>query len=226
MTSRSTRLVLLAVATSLVGIAAVASGPAAAPASKAAAKEASKEAPKEAKLATATFAGGCFWCMEPPFDKLTGVVSTTSGYIGGTKANPTYEQVSDGSTGHTEAVQVLYDPGKVSYAQLLEVFWRNVDPLTPNAQFCDKGSQYRSAIFFHDAEQQKLAEESKRKLEASGRFKQPIVTELVSATTFYAAEEYHQDYYQKNPLRYRYYRHGCGRDARLKEVWGEDAPKK
>jgi peptide-methionine (S)-S-oxide reductase len=218
MTSRSTRLVLLAVATSLVGIAAVASGPAAAPAKK--------EAPKEAKLATATFAGGCFWCMEPPFDKLTGVVSTTSGYIGGTKANPTYEQVSDGRTGHAEAVQVVYDPGKVSYAQLLEVFWRNVDPLTPNAQFCDKGSQYRSAIFFHDAEQQKLAEESKRKLEASGRFKQPIVTELVSATTFYAAEEYHQDYYQKNPLRYRYYRHGCGRDARLKEVWGEDAPKK
>ncbi|HEX8699490.1 MAG TPA: peptide-methionine (S)-S-oxide reductase MsrA [Myxococcaceae bacterium] len=218
MTPRSTRFTLLAVAATLVGIAAVASGPAAEPAKK--------EAPKEAKLATATFAGGCFWCMEPPFDKLPGVVSTTSGYIGGTKANPTYEEVSAGGTGHAEAVQVVYEPSKVSYAQLLEVFWRNVDPLTPNAQFCDKGSQYRSAIFFHDAEQQKLAEESKRKLEGSGRFKQPIVTELVSATTFYPAEEYHQDYYQKNPLRYRYYRHGCGRDARLKEVWGEDAPKK
>jgi peptide-methionine (S)-S-oxide reductase len=218
MTPRSTRLTLLAVAATLVGIAAVASGPATEPARK--------EAPKEAKLATATFAGGCFWCMEPPFDKLAGVVSTTSGYIGGTKANPTYEEVSEGDTGHAEAVQVVYDPSKVSYAQLLEVFWRNVDPLTPNAQFCDKGSQYRSAIFFHGAEQQKLAEESKRKLEASGRFKQPIVTELVAATTFYPAEEYHQDYYQKNPLRYRYYRHGCGRDARLKEVWGEDAPKK
>jgi peptide-methionine (S)-S-oxide reductase len=218
MTPRSTRLVLLTVAATLVGIAAVAAGPAAEPAKK--------EAPKEAKLATATFAGGCFWCMEPPFDKLEGVVSTTSGYIGGTKANPTYEEVSGGGTGHTEAVQVVYDPSKVSYAKLLEVFWRNIDPLTPNAQFCDKGSQYRSGIFFHDAEQQKLAEESKRQLESSGRFKQSIVTEIVSATTFYAAEEYHQDYYQKNPLRYRYYRNGCGRDARLKEVWGEEAPKK
>lgn len=218
MTPRSTRLTLLAVAATLVGIAAVAAGPAAEPAKK--------EAPKEAKLAMATFAGGCFWCMEPPFDKLPGVVSTTSGYIGGSKANPTYEEVSEGGTGHAEAVQVVYDPSKVSYTKLLEVFWRNVDPLTPNAQFCDKGTQYRSAIFFHDAEQQRLAEESKRQLEASGRFKQPIVTQLVSASAFYAAEEYHQDYYQKNPIRYRYYRHGCGRDARLKEVWGEDAPKK
>ena len=218
MIPRSTRLTLLAVAAMLVGIAAVAAGPAAGPAKK--------EAPKEAKLAMATFAGGCFWCMEPPFDKLPGVVSTTSGYIGGSKANPTYEEVSEGGTGHAEAVQVVYDPSKVSYAKLLDVFWRNVDPLTPNAQFCDKGSQYRSAIFFHDAEQQRLAEESKRQLEASGRFKQPIVTQLVSASAFYAAEEYHQDYYQKNPIRYRYYRNGCGRDARLKEVWGEDAPKK
>jgi peptide-methionine (S)-S-oxide reductase len=222
MIPRSTRLTLLAVAATLVGIAAVASGPAAEPAKK----EAPKEVPKEAKLATATFAGGCFWCMEPPFDKLPGVVSTTSGYIGGSKANPTYEEVSEGGTGHAEAVQVIYDPSKVSYTKLLEVFWRNVDPLTPNAQFCDSGSQYRSAIFFHDAEQQKLAEESRRQLEASGRFKQPIVTQLVSASAFYAAEEYHQDYYQKNPIRYRYYRNGCGRDARLKEVWGEDAPKK
>jgi peptide-methionine (S)-S-oxide reductase len=225
MIPRSTRLALLAVAaTTLVGIAAAASGPAAEP-TKPAAEPTKKEAPKETKLATATFAGGCFWCMEPPFDKLAGVVSTTSGYIGGTKANPTYEEVSEGGTGHAEAVQVVYDPSKVSYAQLLQVFWRNVDPLTPNAQFCDKGSQYRSAIFFHDAEQQKLAEESKRQLEASGRFKQPIVTQLVSASTFYAAEEYHQDYYQKNPVRYRYYRFGCGRDARLKQLWGDEAPK-
>ncbi|HZI08242.1 MAG TPA: peptide-methionine (S)-S-oxide reductase MsrA [Archangium sp.] len=211
----NTRLVLLAVAAALVlGIAAIAAEP-------------SSEAPKkEGALATATFAGGCFWCMEPPFDKLPGVVSTTSGYIGGTKENPTYKEVSAGGTGHAEAVQVVYDPGKVSYAQLLEVFWHNVDPLTANGQFCDKGNQYRSAIFFHDAEQQRLAEESKRQLEASGRFKQPIVTQLVPATAFYPAEEYHQDYYKKNPLRYRYYRHGCGRDARLEAVWGSDAPKK
>jgi peptide-methionine (S)-S-oxide reductase len=226
MTPRSTRFVLFAVAASLLGIGAAASGPAPAepPKKEAASTPALKAG--EPKHATATFAGGCFWCMEPPFDKLPGVVSTTSGYIGGTKANPTYDEVSAGTTGHAEAVQIVYDPSKVSYAQLLEVFWRNVDPLTPNAQFCDKGSQYRSAIFFHDAEQQRLAEESKKKLEASGRFKQPIVTELVTASTFYPAEEYHQDYYQKNPLRYRYYRYGCGRDARLKEVWGEDAPKK
>ena len=209
------RLVLLAVAAALVlGIAATAAEP-------------SSEAPKKAgALATATFAGGCFWCMEPPFDKLPGVVSTTSGYIGGTKENPTYKEVSAGGTGHAEAVQVVYDPSKVSYAQLLEVFWRNVDPLTANGQFCDKGSPYRSAIFFHDAEQQRLAEESKRRLEASGRFTQPIVTQLVPATAFYPAEEYHQDYYKKNPLRYRYYRHGCGRDARLEALWGSDAPKK
>ncbi|MBN1209275.1 MAG: peptide-methionine (S)-S-oxide reductase MsrA [Myxococcaceae bacterium] len=226
MIPRSTRLVLLAVAATLLGIGAAASGTAPAESPK---KEAAPTPPQKAgepKLATATFAGGCFWCMEPPFDKLPGVVSTTSGYTGGTKANPTYEEVSEGGTGHAEAVQIVYDPSKVSYAQLLEIFWRNVDPLTPNAQFCDKGSQYRSAIFFQDAEQQRLAEESKRKLEASGRFKQPIVTELVSASAFYPAEEYHQDYYQKNPLRYRYYRFGCGRDARLKEVWGEEAPKK
>jgi peptide-methionine (S)-S-oxide reductase len=211
----NTRLVLLAAAAVLVlGIAATAAEPPSAPPKK------------EGTLATATFAGGCFWCMEPPFDKLPGVVSTTSGYIGGTKQNPTYKDVSAGGTGHAEAVQVVYDPGKVSYAQLLEVFWHNVDPLTANGQFCDKGDQYRSAIFFHDAEQQRLAEESKKQLEASGRFKQPIVTQVVPATTFYAAEEYHQDYYKKNPLRYRYYRHGCGRDARLEEVWGQEAPKK
>jgi peptide-methionine (S)-S-oxide reductase len=234
MTPRTTRLVLLAVTTTLVAIGALASGPstsepsrkegsAAAQPAPAAAK---KEEPKEAKLATATFAGGCFWCMEPPYDKVPGVVSTTSGYAGGTKKDPTYEEVSTGTTGHAEVVQIVYDPSKVTYAQLLEIFWHNIDPITPNAQFCDRGSQYRSAIYFHDAEQQRLAEESKRKLEASGRFTKPIVTEIAAASDFYPAEEYHQDYYQKNPARYRYYRFGCGRDARLKELWGEDAPKK
>ncbi|MDQ3080625.1 MAG: peptide-methionine (S)-S-oxide reductase MsrA [Gemmatimonadota bacterium] len=170
-------------------------------------------------LQVATFGGGCFWCMEPPFDKLKGVVSTTSGYIGGRVANPTYDQVSAGGTGHAEVVQVKYDPSKVTYAKLLEVFWRNIDPLTPNRQFCDEGSQYRSAIFFHDAGQRRAAEASKRALD--GRFRQPIVTEIVAATTFYPAETYHQDYYTKNPIRYKFYRSRCGRDDRLKEVWGK-----
>lgn len=170
---------------------------------------------------TATFAGGCFWCLEPPFDKLEGVVSTTSGYIGGHAENPTYEEVSSGTTGHAEAVEVVYDPAKVTYARLLDVFWRNIDPLTPNRQFCDRGSQYRAAIFYHDADQKLLASGSKTHLEESGVFEAPIVTEIVPATAFYPAEEYHQDYYQKNPLRYRVYRFGCGRDRRLKEVWGD-----
>jgi len=174
-------------------------------------------------LARATFAGGCFWCMEGPFDKLSGVVSTTSGYTGGTAENPTYEQVSAGWTGHAEAVQVLYDPKKITYAKLLDVFWRNIDPLTPNAQFCDHGSQYRSAIFYHDAEQKRLAEASKSALEKSGRFKDKIVTQIVPATKFYAAEGYHQDYYIKNPIRYKYYRSGCGRDRRLEVLWGKAA---
>jgi peptide-methionine (S)-S-oxide reductase len=180
----------------------------------------------ERPLATATFAGGCFWCMEPPFDKVDGVVSTISGYTGGQKVDPTYKEVSDGGTGHYEALQVRYDPSKVTYAQLLDIFWRNVDPLTADGQFCDKGSQYRAAIFVHDAEQRRLAEESKRKLVEAKRFEQPIVTEILPAATFYPAEEYHQDYYQKNPVRYRYYRYSCGRDARLKAVWGKDAPAK
>ncbi len=170
-------------------------------------------------LQVATFGGGCFWCMEPPFDKLNGVVSTTSGYIGGRVANPTYDQVSAGGTGHAEVVQVKYDPSKVTYAKLLEVFWRNIDPLTPNRQFCDAGSQYRSAIFYHDAGQRSAAEASKRALD--GRFRQPIVTEIVAATTFYPAEEYHQNYYTKNPIRYKFYRSRCGRDDRLEEVWGK-----
>jgi peptide-methionine (S)-S-oxide reductase len=172
------------------------------------------------QLAKATFAGGCFWCMEPPFDMLEGVVSTTSGYIGGHKKNPTYQEVSAGGTGHTEAVQVVYDPAKVSYEKLLDVFWRNVDPLDARGQFCDKGSQYRTGIFYHTEKQKQLAEASKKALDS--RFKQPIVTEIVSATEFYPAEAYHQDYYQKNPLRYKYYRYSCGRDQRLEELWGQN----
>lgn len=173
-----------------------------------------------AALDTATFAGGCFWCMEPPFDALPGVVATTSGYTGGTVANPTYEQVSAGTTGHTEVVQVVFEPARVSYARLLEVFWVNIDPVTANQQFCDRGSQYRSAIFYHDAGQGTAARNSKTALEQSGRFDRPIVTELAAAAPFYAAEEYHQDYYKKNPIRYKFYRSRCGRDARLAELWG------
>jgi peptide-methionine (S)-S-oxide reductase len=172
-------------------------------------------------LALATFAGGCFWCMEPPFDKLDGVVSTTSGYIGGHLDNPSYKQVSAGGTGHAEAVQIAYDPAKISYLKLLEVFWRNVDPLTPDRQFCDGGDQYRTAIFYHDDEQHRLAATSKRELKSSGQFDMPIVTEINPAATFYAAEDYHQDYYKKNPLRYTYYRYACARDQRLDELWGE-----
>ncbi len=170
--------------------------------------------------AVAIFAGGCFWCMEPPFDKLPGVTSTISGYIGGSVANPTYEQVSAGRTGHAEALQVTYDPAKVSYSTLLKVFWRNVDPVAVDRQFCDIGDQYRSAIFAIDAEQRRLADASKLELQASGRFKQPIATEIVAASRFYPAEEYHQDYYSRNPLRYKYYRSRCGRDQRLEQVWG------
>ncbi len=168
-------------------------------------------------LARATFAGGCFWCMEAPFDELTGVISTTAGYAGGQKTNPTYEEVS--GTGHAEAVQVVYDSTRLSFAQLLEVFWRNIDPLTPNRQFCDSGTQYRSAIFYHNEEQRRLAEASKQRL--AGRFSQPIVTQIVPLQAFYPAEEYHQDFYKKNPLRYKAYRSGCGRDRRLQELWGD-----
>jgi peptide-methionine (S)-S-oxide reductase len=173
------------------------------------------------KLATATFAGGCFWCMEPPYDELDGVISTTVGYTGGHVKNPTYQSVSAGGTGHAEAIQIVYDPTQISYAKLLDVFWRNIDPVMPNGQFCDKGNQYRTAIFYHDEEQRQLAEASKDALVASGRFKQPIVTEISPAQVFYAAENYHQDYYKKNPLRYKFYRFSCGRDWRLKEIWGK-----
>lgn len=175
-------------------------------------------------LDTAVFAGGCFWCMEPPFDELPGVLSTTSGYSGGTVVNPTYDQVSSGGTGHAEVVRVIYDPARVSYARLLDVFWHNVDPLTPNRQFCDAGAQYRSAIFAQDAAQRRAADSSLAALGRSGRFRTPIVTQVADAAPFYPAEEYHQDYYEKNPLRYKFYRSRCGRDARLAEVWGAEPP--
>ncbi len=184
----------------------------------------SSSAADSANLAKATFAGGCFWCMEPPFDKLPGVASTTSGYIGGKKLNPTYREVSDGETGHTEAVQIVYDPAKVTYEQLLNVFWRNVDPTVRDQQFCDHGSQYRTGIFVHDDGQKKQAEASRAALMKSKPFKADIVTEITVASTFYPAEDYHQDYYLKNPVKYKFYRFNCGRDARLKELWGE-APK-
>ena len=171
--------------------------------------------------AVAVFAGGCFWCTEADFDKLPGVLATTSGYIGGAIENPTYEEVSSGRSGHIEAVQVRFDPRQTSYAKLLEAFWPTIDPVNGNGQFCDNGPQYRSAIFYLDAEQQRLAEASKTALAASGRLQQPIATVILAATTFYAAEDYHQDYHTKNPLRYSYYRHGCGRDQRLQELWGK-----
>jgi peptide-methionine (S)-S-oxide reductase len=173
--------------------------------------------------AVATFAGGCFWCMEPPYDKLPGVTATISGYTGGSKVNPTYGEVSSGSTGHTEAVQVVYDPKKVTYEKLLEVFWVNIDPTVKNRQFCDSGGQYRTGIFYQDEAQRKAAEASKAALERSKPFKEPIVTPIEMAGPFYPAEEYHQDYYRKNPVRYDFYRKGCGRDARLKQLWGDKA---
>jgi len=174
-------------------------------------------------LEKATFAGGCFWCMESPFDKLYGVVSVTVGYTGGTKVNPTYEEVSAGGTGHAESVQIVYDPAKISYEKLLEVFWHNIDPTTQDREFCDSGHQYRSAIFYHNEDQKRQAEASRRELEKTKPFRAPIVTEIAAAGVFYPAEEYHQHYYKKNPLRYKYYRTGCGRDRRLKELWGEKA---
>jgi peptide-methionine (S)-S-oxide reductase len=173
-------------------------------------------------LARAAFAGGCFWCMVHPFDQIPGVVKVTSGYAGGHAQHPTYEEVSGGSTGHAESVEVVYDPAKVTYPKLLDAYWHNVDPFTPNAQFCDHGNQYRTAIFYATPEQKKLAEDSKAELQR--RFKEPIVTQIVPLTQFWPAEDYHQDYYKKNPLRYKFYRFNCGRDQRLKEVWGASAP--
>jgi peptide-methionine (S)-S-oxide reductase len=172
------------------------------------------------KTSRATFAGGCFWCMEPPFDQLDGVVSTTSGYIGGRTKNPSYQEVSSGATGHAEAVQVVYDSNKVTYAKLLEVFWRNIDPTVKDQQFCDIGSQYRTGIFYYSDQQKREAEASRAQLEKTKPFKASIVTEITAAGEFYPAEEYHQDYYLKNPIRYKFYRLNCGRDARLKQLWG------
>jgi peptide-methionine (S)-S-oxide reductase len=169
----------------------------------------------------AIFAGGCFWCMEPPFDKLDGVISTTSGYTGGNKKNPTYKEVSRGGTGHTEAIQIIYDPTRVSYEELLNEFWHNIDPTNANGQFCDWGSQYRSEIFYQDTEQEKLAKKSKGALIELKPFDAPVVTNVTQASVFYPAEDYHQDYYQKNPIRYKFYRYGCGRDKRLEELWGK-----
>jgi peptide-methionine (S)-S-oxide reductase len=170
------------------------------------------------KLAKATFAGGCFWCMQPPFEELEGVVSTTVGYTGGFKVNPTYEEVSAGGTGHAESIQVVFDPSKVSYEKLLDIFWKNIDPTVKDQQFCDHGHQYRTAIFYHDDAQKLLAETSKTKMAA--RFG-TVYTEIMPASTFYPAEEYHQDYHKKNPIRYKFYRTTCGRDKRLKELWGK-----
>ena len=174
---------------------------------------------------TAVFAGGCFWCVESDFDKVDGVLSTTSGFVGGKTANPTYREVSAGGTGYTEAVRVEFDPARVSYAQLLEKFWPTIDPTVKDQQFCDVGSQYRTGIYPLNEQQLKAATASKAALEKSKPFRQPIVTEIVMAGTFYPAEEYHQDYYLKNPVRYAFYRRNCGRDARLKELWGDKAPK-
>lgn len=179
---------------------------------------AAEEAQDSSELATATFAGGCFWCMEPPFDKVDGVVSTISGFTGGSVADPSYEQVSGGRTGHAEAIQIRYNPKKVSYEKLLEVFWQNIDPTDAGGQFCDRGTQYRSGVFYHNDEQRKLAEESKRKIEEEHNI--GVVTEITAASTFYPAEGYHQNYYLENPLRYKYYRFSCGRDKRLRELWG------
>ena len=174
----------------------------------------------------ATFAGGCFWSMQKAFDGVPGVVSTTAGFAGGTKAKPSYEQVSDGGTGHAESVQLIYDPARISYERLLDIYWHHIDPLTVNAAFCDHGAQYRSIIFYQDPEQQRLAEASKRALDQSHRFSTPIVTAVQPATPFYPAEEYHQQFYKKNPARYEAYRIGCGRDQRLRELWGDLAVSK
>lgn len=177
-------------------------------------------AQEEKMMEKATFAGGCFWCMQPPFDKLPGVISTTVGYSGGQNQNPTYEEVCSGSTGHAEAIEVTFAPSRVNYDQILDVFWHNIDPTTRNKQFADTGTQYRTAIFYHSEEQKRLAEASKEKFDQSGVFGKPIVTEITPVTKFYPAEEYHQKYYEKNPVRYKFYRFGSGRDAYLKKLWG------
>lgn len=182
--------------------------------------EAADQAEGPRQLAKATFAGGCFWCMEEAFEGLAGVRSVTSGYTGGQKARPSYEEVSAGGTGHAEAVEILYDPAQVSYGKLLEAFWRNIDPTVADRQFCDQGNQYRAAIFYHDEDQRRQAEASKARVEAGKSFKGPIVTQIVPAAPFYPAEDYHQDFYKKNPIRYKFYKYNCGRAQRLDELWG------
>ena len=179
------------------------------------------QAAESGTMAKAYFAGGCFWCMEEAFEKVDGVLDVLSGYMGGSVKNPSYEDVSAGRTGHAESVEVRYDPRKLTYPQLLEVFWRNVDPVTPEAQFCDHGNQYRAAIFYQGEEEKHLAEESKRAIEQSKRFSTPIVTQVTAASEFYPAEEYHQDFYKKNPFRYKYYKFTCGRAQRLEALWGK-----
>ncbi len=196
--------------------------PAAAPA---AGEDGAPMKPDRSLLRKATFAGGCFWCSEADFEKLPGVAEVISGYTGGRVPHPTYEEVSAGRTGHVEAVQVLYDPSRIGYGELLEVFWRHIDPTDAGGQFADRGSQYRTAIFYHDEEQKRLAEKSKKALAASGRFKRPIVTEILPAKEFYPAEDYHQDYFRKNPLHYGMYREGSGRNAFIRKTWGEDSPR-
>ena len=186
-----------------------------------AAPQSMTNAPAPSRYETAIFAGGCFWCVEADFDAIPGVVKTVSGYTGGHTQNPTYAETSAGGTGHAESVQITFDPAKISYQQLVERFWRSIDPTTLNFQFCDSGDQYRTAIFYNSPEQKKIAEQSRRGIEKSKPFKEPIVTEIAEATTFYAAEDYHQDYHNKNPVRYKFYRYNCGRDQRLKELWGE-----
>jgi len=181
--------------------------------------------PESQATRVATFGGGCFWCMEPPYDELDGVLSTTSGYMGGETANPTYRQVVSGRTGHVEVVQVEYDPARVDFGKLLDVFWVNVDPLTDNRQFCDAGESYRPVIFVHTERQRALAEASKRAIIESGRFEEPVIVPVETAGTFWPAEDYHQDYYTENPVRYKYYRWRCGRDERLEALWGEPPPK-
>jgi peptide methionine sulfoxide reductase msrA/msrB len=171
----------------------------------------------------ATFAGGCFWCTEADFEKLPGVVKVISGYAGGSKENPTYEEVSSGMTGHAEAIQVYYDPSKITYEELLDFFWKHVDPTDPGGQFVDRGPQYRSVIFYHDEEQKRLAEMSKEALDKSGRYHKPVVTEIIKLTKFYEAEAYHQDYYKKQSIKYGFYRHGSGRDQFLNKVWGKNS---
>ena len=175
------------------------------------------------KLEKATFAGGCFWCMQPPFDRLKGVVSTKVGYTGGKKKNPTYEEVCSGRTGHAEAIEITYDPSQVSYEELLNVFWTNIDPTDPGGQFYDRGSQYRTAIFYHNEEQKRLAEASKEELEKSGKFSRPIAPEIVPASEFYEAEEHHQEYYRKSPYRYKSYSTMSGRESYIEKTWGKDS---